>query len=149
MLAVAWRRKETAIFFLPFQSRSKKKVDERLRIILNRLPDKEMKGIDKSSLIWGIFMTSSLHAANFLGKYYSENLHSTRNTGQKPTVQKLFDVTQTLIREQELEISGVSAQSWSCSKWEKLHLANDKEVIQLTKAKVYVFTDSVLCALKH
>ena len=62
-------------------------------------------------LVW-IFMTSSLHAAIFLGKGYSENLHSIRNTGQKPTVQKLFDSTRTLIREQELENSGVSELSW-------------------------------------
>ena len=86
----------------------KEKVDERLRLILNRLPGDEMKGIDKNSLIWGIFTTSSLHAAIFLGREYSENLHSTRNTGQKPSVQKLFGATLTLIREQELEISGVS-----------------------------------------
>ena len=80
----------------------KEKVNEGLRIILNRLPGKEMKGIDKNSLIWRIFTTSSLHAAIFLGKEYSENLHSTRNTGQKPSVQKLFGATLTLIREQEL-----------------------------------------------
>ena len=46
-------------------------------------------------------MTSSLHAAIFLGKDYTENLHYKRNTGLKPTVQKLFDATQTLIREKE------------------------------------------------
>ena len=50
-------------------------------------------------------MTSSMHSAIFLEKNYSENLHSIRNSDQKPTVQSLFDV---LIREQELEISGVS-----------------------------------------
>ena len=87
----------------------KEKVDGRLRIILNCLPGKEMKGIDKNSLIWCFFMTSSMHAAIlfFFGKDHSENLHSIRKTGQKPTVQRLFDVTQTLIREQELEISEV------------------------------------------
>ena len=74
-----------------------------------------------------------MHAAIFSGKDHSENMHSIRNTGQKPTVQRLFDVTQTLIREQELEISEVSELSWSDSKWEKLHL------------KVYVLSDSVLC----
>ena len=69
-------------------------------------------------------MSSSMYAAIFLGKDCSENLHSIRNTVQKPTVQRLFDVTQTLIREQELEISGVSEFSWSDSKWEKLHFGN-------------------------
>ena len=93
-------------------------------------------------------MTSSLHAAIFLGKGYSENLHSIRNTGQKPTVQKLFDATQTLIREQEFGDLGSVRIKLDSSKWEELHLASDKEVIQLMKAKVYVFSDSVLCVGK-
>ena len=38
-----------------------------------------------------------------------------RNTGQKPIVQKLFDVTQKLIREQNLENSGMSELSWGTS----------------------------------
>ena len=45
-------------------------------------------------------MTSSMHAAIFLGNDSVENLHSVRNTDKKPTVQKLFDVTQKLIRKQ-------------------------------------------------
>ena len=90
-------------------------------------------------------MTSSFHAAIFLGKDSSENLHSIRNTDQKPTVQKLFDVTRRLISEQKLEISGVSELSWGTSTWERLSLANDEEVVKLMKAKVYVFSDSVLC----
>ena len=49
-----------------------------------------------------------MSAAVFHGRDYSENLHSIRNTDEKPTVKKLFDVSQKLIREQGLEISGVS-----------------------------------------
>ena len=60
----------------------KEKVDERLRIMLNRLPG-------KNSPIWKIFMTSSLHAAIFLGKGYSENPHSIRNTGQKTNCREI------------------------------------------------------------
>ena len=51
MLAVAWRRKKNPTVFLPVQSRSKKKWMGRLRIRLICLPGKEMKGIDKNSLI--------------------------------------------------------------------------------------------------
>ena len=118
------------------------------RFFLNRLPGDKIEGVDENSLIWGIFMTSSLHAAIFLGKGYSENLHSIRNTGQKPTVKKLFDATQTLIHEQELEIPGMSELSWCSSKWEELHLTSVTEVMQLMKAKVYVFSFSVLCVGK-
>ena len=93
-------------------------------------------------------MTSFLHQAIFLGKNNAEKLLSTRNTGLKRTVQKLFDATQTLIREQDLEISTMSELSWGSSGWEKLQLANDEEVIKLMMAMVYVFSDSVLCVGK-
>ena len=83
-------------------------------------------------------MTSPLHATICLGKEYSENLHFIRSTGQKPIVQKLFHAIDTLIREQELEISGVSELSWRSWKWEELYLASDKEVFQFTKTRVYV-----------
>ena len=95
-----------------------------------------------------MFMTSSMHAAIFLGKDYSKNLHSVRNTDQKPTVQKLFDVSQKLIREQNWEISGVSELSWRTSTWQRLSLVNDEEVIKLMNAKVHVFSGSVLCVGK-
>ena len=41
-------------------------------------------------------MTSTMHAAIFLGKDYSENLRSVRNTEKKPNFQMLFDVTQKI-----------------------------------------------------
>ena len=53
-------------------------------------------------------------------------------------------MSQRLIREQE-EISGVSQIRWPTSSWEKLSLVNDKEAIRISTAKVYVFSDSVLC----
>ena len=49
-----------------------------------------------------------MNAAVFLGKDYSDNLHSIRNTDEMPTVKKLFEETLKLIREQRLKISGVS-----------------------------------------
>ena len=39
--------------------------------VLNRLPGDEMERIDKHSVLWEMFMTSSMHAAIFLGKGYS------------------------------------------------------------------------------
>ena len=40
---------------------------------------------------------------------------------------------------------GVSQISWEDSPWKQLSLVNDEEVISLSHAKVYVFSDSVLC----
>ena len=42
-------------------------MNDRLRATLNRLPEDEMVGIDKHSLIEVLFMTSSMHVAIFLG----------------------------------------------------------------------------------
>ena len=95
-------------------------------------------------------MTSSLHATISLGTEYSENLHTIRNIGQKPIVQKLFDAIDTLIREQELDISGVSELSWRSWKWEELYLASDKEDMHLMKAKVYVVSRlCIVCGRMH
>ena len=66
----------------------RERVNERLRAILNRFPGDVMEGIDKHFLTWGMFTTSSMRAAIFLGQDYSENLHAVRNTGRKPTAQK-------------------------------------------------------------
>ena len=39
----------------------------------------------------------------------------------------------------------MSQISWESSPWKQLSLVNDEEVISLSHAKVYVFSDSVLC----
>ena len=39
----------------------------------------------------------------------------------------------------------MSQISWESSAWKHLSLVNDEEVISLSHAKVYVFSDSVLC----
>ena len=77
-----------------FSELSSRQIDERKRHEFSDLGKK--------------FMTASMKAAIFLGKNCSKNLQSTRNSDQKSTVQSLFDVTRTLIREQELDILGVS-----------------------------------------
>ena len=112
-LTSIWRRKKKARFFLPLQSHSGKEWMRDCQQYSNRLlREDEIEAIErKFSYFEEMFMTSSMHAAIFLGKDSSENLHSVRNTDRKPTVQKLFDVTQGVIREQKLEISGVSELS--------------------------------------
>ena len=58
---------------------------------------------------------------------------------------QMFDISEKLIIEQSGETLGVSQISWEDSPWRQLSLVNDKEVISLSRAKVYVFSDSVLC----
>ena len=89
-------------------------------------------------------MSSTLEASVFIGKNYSDNLHSIKNTGENLTL-KQFEISEQLILEQFDEIFGVSQISCENSPWKQLSLVNDEEIISLSHAKVYVFSDSVLC----
>ena len=72
-----------AISDLSLKSRSfLNRVNDRLRKMLNRSPEDSMQDIDKRSMIWGMFMSSTLEASVFMGKNYSDNLHSIKNTGK-------------------------------------------------------------------
>ena len=90
-------------------------------------------------------MSSTLEASVFMGKNYSENLRSIKNTGKDLTLKPMFDMSEKLIVEQSGEIFGVSQISWKSSPWRQLSLVNDEEVISLSHAHVYVFSYSVLC----
>ena len=90
-------------------------------------------------------MSSTLEASVFMGKNYSESLHSIKITGKDFTLKQRFDISGKLIVEQSDEIFGVSQIRWEDSPWKPLSLVNDEEVISLSHAKVYVFSESVLC----
>ena len=57
----------------------------------------------------------------------------------------MFDISEKLIVGQSDEIFGVFRIDWEDSPWRQLSLVNYEEVISLSHAKVYVFSDSVLC----
>ena len=90
-------------------------------------------------------MSSTLEASVFMGKKYSENLHSVKNTGNNFTLKQMFDISEKLIVGQSDEIFGVTPINWEDSSWKHLSLVGDEEVISLSHAKVYVFSASVLC----
>ena len=79
-----------------------------------------------------------------MGKNSSEKLHSIKNTGKDFTMKQMFDISEKLIVGQSNEIYGVNTINWKI-----LHGNNYlwlvSEVISLSHAKVYVFSDSVLC----
>ena len=79
-----------------------------------------------------------------MGKNYSDNLHSIKNTGENLTLRQMFEISEQLILEHSDEIFGVFLISWESSPWKRLSLVNDEEFISLSHAKVYVFSDSVL-----
>ena len=118
-----------------------KKVNDRLRALLNRLRGDEMEGIDKNLLCEECSCLHLCTQRSFLEKIASAICILSE-------IQIRSQVTEKLMSEQNLEISEVSELSWRTSNWEKLSLTNDEEVIKLMKAKVYVFSDSVLCVGK-
>ena len=89
-------------------------------------------------------MSSTLQASVFMGKNYSDNLHSIKNT-EDLTMKQMFDISEKLITEQSDEIYGISKINWEHSSWTYLSLVGDEEVISLLHTRLYVFSDSVLC----
>ena len=89
-------------------------------------------------------MSSTLQASVFTVKNYLEMLHSVKNT-EDLTMKQMFDISEKLIVGQSDEIYGISTINWDDSSWKHLSLIGDEEVISLSHAKVYVFSDSVLC----
>ena len=60
------------------------------------------------------------------------------------TLKNMFDISEKLVSEQE-EINNVDKIYWKNHSWKQLSLIGDETVINLQRAKVYVFSDSVLC----
>ena len=58
-------------------------------------------------------------------------------------MKQMFDISEKLTTEQSDEIYGISARNWEHSSWKYLSLVGDEEVISLSRAMVYVFSDSV------
>ena len=59
-----------------------------------------------------MFMSSTLEASVFMGKNYSDNLSSIKNTGKDLTMKQMFDISEKLIAEQSDEIYGVNTINW-------------------------------------
>ena len=105
------------------------RVNDRVRKMLNQFSKVATQDNNKHSLVWRMFMSSTLETSVFVVKNNSDNLHS----------------IETLISEQLDEIYGVNTINWEDSSWKYLSLVGDEEVISLSHAKAYVFSDSVLC----
>ena len=121
------------------------RVNDKVRKRQNQSSKDATKDSDKHSVIWRIFLSSTLQASVFMGKNYTENLHSIKNTGKDLILKQMFDISEKLITEQSDEIYGVNTINWEDSSWNFLSLIGDEEVISLLHTKDYVFSDSVLC----
>ena len=95
-------------------------------------------GIDK----W-IFYVNGNESSDSLGENYKDNLFTCKNTNVD-ALMTLLDITQKLILNQNHDILNVSKIKWKFTPWMRSTLLHDK-VIKLSKAKIHVYSDSVLC----
>ena len=87
-------------------------------------------------------MSSTLESSVLMGKNYSDNWHSFKNS-KDLTMKQMFDMSEKLVSEQD-EKYGVKTIDWENSSWKYLSLIGDEQVISLQRTKVYIFSDSVL-----
>ena len=52
-------------------------------------------------------MSSTLEASVFMGENYPKILHSIKNTGKDLTMKQMFDISENLIAEQGIQLTGV------------------------------------------
>ena len=83
-----------------------------------------------------------MESATFMGKNFQNNQNSIVNTADL-TLKQMFDISAKLVAEQD-EISNLETIGWENYSWKYLSLIGDERVINLQRAKVYVFSDSVL-----
>ena len=118
------------------------KVKDQVRSRQKRMSNVADSG-EEHSIIWGKFMTAAMNATTFMGKNFQDNQNSIMNSTDL-TLKKMFDITAKLVDEQE-EINNVDKIHWKNHSCKQLSLIDDEIVINLQRAKVYVFSDSVLC----
>ena len=112
-----------------------------------RIRQKRMSSIAENctehSIIWGMFMATTLNAATFMGKNYSTMQNVVKNQ-ESLTLKQMFDVTAQMVHNEE-EIYCLDKIFYQKNSWTKLSLINDPVIINLQSTKVYVFSGSVLC----
>ena len=118
------------------------KVKNQVRIRQKRMSN-VAEDCTEHSITWGMFMATTLNAATFMGKSYSTMRNVVQN-GEKITLKQMFDITAQTINNDE-EVYCLDKIEYQRNTWTQLSLINDPVVIGLQSAKVYVFSDSVLC----
>ena len=81
------------------------RVNDQVRKRQKRSSMNETEDSEKHSVIWRMFMSSTLQSSVFMEKNYSDNWHSIKNT-KDLTMKQMFDMSEKLVSEQD-EIYGV------------------------------------------
>ena len=118
---------ERAHQFVVENDETETKLSSRSRSFLHRVNDQVRKRQKQSSIdatedseehsvIWRMFMSLTLKASVFMGKNYSDNWHSIKNT-EDLTMKQMFDISEKLVSEQSDEICGAKTINWENSSW--------------------------------
>ena len=117
------------------------KVKDQVRKRQKRMSNVADSG-EEHSIIWGMFMATTLNAATFMGKNFMDNQNSIMNSTDL-TLKQMFDITAKVVDEQD-EINSLGHIQWGKNSWKQLSLIGDEAIINLQRTKVYVFSDSVV-----
>ena len=136
--------KERLIFekFIVGSTEFVNKVRNQVRIRQKRMSN-DAEDCTEHSIIWGMFMATTLNAVTFVGKSYSTMQNVVQNE-ENLTLKQMFDVTAQTIHNEE-EIYCLDKVAYQKNSWTQLSLINDPVIVSLQSTKVYVFSDSVLC----
>ena len=118
------------------------KVRNQVRIRQKRMSN-NAEDCTEHSIIWGMFMATTLNAVTFMGKNYSTMQNVVQNE-ENLTLKQMFDITAQTIHNEE-NIYCLDKVVYQKNSWTQLSLINDPVIIGLQSTKVYVFSDSVLC----
>ena len=112
-----------------------------------RIRQKRMSNVAEDcaehSITWGNVYATNIECSDIHGK---ELFHDAECCAEeeKITLKQMFDITAQMINNDE-EIYCLDKIEYQRNTWTQLSLINDPVVIGLQSAKVYVFSDSVLC----
>ena len=107
-------------------------------------PDDPMEDLTVTVAIWGTLMNTTLQAAVHLGRKYAKN-HIWDSLGQLvEEIKKLNCELSEILGLRTPEIVGLRIIEFEDTTWRSISLSRER-VYQVTTAKVYVFSDSVLC----
>ena len=102
-----------------------------------------MFDLQTNVLIWRLLMSTTMKSSIHLGLNYDQNLIACQNRNSEG-IKTLFDISLRLIAENSCESLNLSTMTYDFFPWMRMTLCHDQE-IKWRKAKVHVFSDSVLC----
>ena len=118
------------------------KVNDQVRKRQKRMSNVAGSG-EEHSIIWGMFMAATMNAATFVGKNFKNNQKFHYEYNRSHLEENVRHICK--IGGEQDEIFNVDRIHWEKHSWKHLSLVGDETVINLQRAKVYVFSDSVLC----